>query len=134
MPPSCRTICAQRGTCRTKVVVSLSHTFGNISVLIKAREVDHNKSLCKQWQGNREACGLCTVAAFGVGHRKIIIICLTNQGKGAQHLLTATTDAQLNTQHTIFVINTSLLSESGSANTHIYCVRQLNNSQLTGSF
>lgn len=38
----------------------LSHTWGIISMLIKARELDHNKSLCKQWLGNRVACSLCS--------------------------------------------------------------------------
>lgn len=54
------------------------------------------------------------VSLFGVWLTKIIIICFTNQGKGTRHLLTATPHAQLNTQRTISVINTSLLSPSGS--------------------
>lgn len=74
------------------------------------------------------------VGSLSVWRHQIIIICLTNQGKVTRHLLSASTDAQLNTQSTISFINTSLQSPSGSAHTHISCVSRHNECHLAGSF
>lgn len=72
------------------------------------------------------------VGPFAVWYHETIIITLTNQGKGREHLLTVT-DAQLTAHPTISVINTSLLSAFGRACTHISCVSWFNLGQLTGS-